>query len=112
VGGGELLRVVSDVDFQMFNRHSTCYENTSLIGPRSSGLYGYLISRDGASKALSLAKFLDVPIDIFVLKNSLVFGGILKVVVTDTLVDHEGVAPSEIGDLRIIASGRGGAGVK
>ncbi len=106
IGAPSELAIVNGIDFQMFNKHSSCHDGSPFIGPKSSGLYGYVVSRDGAMRALGLIDTLSLPLDVFLLKNSLLFGGPLKVVVTKHLVDHEGVAPSEIGGLRIIASGR------
>ncbi len=103
------LRVLMDVDFQMINKHSTAHQGGLWIGPKSSGLYGYVVTRSGAQKFLNLYREINLPIDIMVLKNSLLFGGPLRVAVSKAIVAHDNDLSSEIGNSRIVFSGRRGA---
>lgn len=101
------LKVISGVDFQMINKHANAIPGAPWIGPNSSGSYGYVISKTGAQKFLSNYQKIDAPIDIMILKNSVTFGGALKVIVTEAIVSHDESSISEIGRSRIVFSGRG-----
>ena len=100
------LKLLMNVDYQMINRHSNPHKDSICIGPNSSGLYGYVVFRSGAQKFLKTHKEIDAPIDIMILRDSLLFGGQLRVAVTETIVEHDDEIKSEIGNARIVFSGR------
>ncbi len=100
------LEILADIDFQMLNKHSTAHEGTIWLGPKSSGLYGYVVHKSGAEKFLARHSVIDAPIDIMLLRDSLIFGGALRVAVTEPIVEHDDEIKSEIGNARILFSGR------
>jgi glycosyl transferase family 25 len=100
------LKLLADVDFQMVNKHSNPMPGSLWLGPKSSGSYGYVVHKSGAKKFLENLKRVDTPIDIMILKNSLLFGGVLRVAVSEPIVAHDESFSSEIGKSRIVFSGR------
>jgi GR25 family glycosyltransferase involved in LPS biosynthesis len=100
------LKLFADVDFQMLNDRSNPMPDSLWLGPKSCGSDGYVVHKSGAKKFLDNFKHVDTPIDIMILKGSLLFGGVLRVAVSEPIVAHDDTFSSEIGGSRIVFSGR------
>jgi len=104
IAGPERLQYYKEADLQMLNSRSNAHEGSIFLGANSGGTDGYLITREGARKALPLLAEVKAPLDISILMNSRLFGGPLVVLVLDRIVEHDESSVSEIGTSRVLYS--------